>query len=184
MLGFLYPRFTCVPLRIAHSLSVWTLNCSDFGGKRKVWACFGQSHSRSESGFQFTLLQRDMDPKNPLRRSFSFWVPDPSFWSTHVTISLGVDSPFFYTIVLSKTWPVFPGFRRFSRKIRIPGKNGTSTPRLRNPSRFVDMSGTVPHIPRLLAMTHHPAQAGWQGGAAGAARRVSLEGAPPLWGGS
>ena len=37
---------------------------------------------------------------------------------------LGVDSPFFSTMVLSKNWPVSLGVRRFSRKIRIPGKNG------------------------------------------------------------
>ena len=37
---------------------------------------------------------------------------------------LGVDSPFFSTIVPSNSWPFSLGVRRFSRKIRIPGKNG------------------------------------------------------------
>ena len=39
--------------------------------------------------------------------------------SLSLSTFLGVDSPFFSTIVLSK---ISPGFqRRFSRKIRIPG---------------------------------------------------------------
>ena len=40
------------------------------------------------------------------------------------TIILGVDSPFFSTIVLFKNQLFLKGFWWFSRKIQIPGKNG------------------------------------------------------------
>ena len=49
---------------------------------------------------------------------------------TRGQVFLGVDSPFFSTIVLSKNWAVFPGFPELER--RIPG-NGERTPRFESP---------------------------------------------------
>ena len=69
----------------------------------------------------------------------------PLRWMAVPTKRLGVDSPFLSTIVLFKTQPFSLGFRRFSRKIRIPGKNGTQkfyrTPRPQPGRMPADING-------------------------------------------
>ena len=80
-----------------------------------------------------------------------------------VMVILGVDSPFFSAIALFKNQPFPHGFRWFSRKTRIPGKNGEATPRSMPTTPSETALPCRPPIPAALAFPSLPlSKTHWQ----------------------